>query len=251
MNAMATEVRGYIPSVHVLHVLRVNQITGSEAQQITPERGWSCMSRRCPSFWTDSSILSQPSLCPSWLCSYSGAAPAGTGVLHCCADRQAADLGAQSRQWICAQGSTAASSVQQVRPGSRSACRLVCEGAHVHNVTDSLPMQPAAGPGAGVPPLGGRPPARPASPHWNVAASLWRAFPDAPRPATAAPAEWFSHCCPNAQAIMRRRQLKVLVEVHAADEGLGGNLTTDEIFVIQVPAARTSPYRCPPRGLRQ
>mmetsp|Transcript_4479 Transcript_4479/g.12914 ORF Transcript_4479/g.12914 Transcript_4479/m.12914 type:complete len:574 (+) Transcript_4479:397-2118(+) len=34
-------------------------------------------------------------------------------------------------------------------------------------------------------------------------------------------------------AIMRRRQLKVLVEVHAADEGLGGNLTADEIFVIQ------------------
>ena len=41
-----------------------------------------------------------------------------------------------------------------------------------------------------------------------------------------------------AQAIMRRRQLKVLVEVHGSQEGLGGNLTTDEIFVIQVLAAK-------------
>ena len=42
---------------------------------------------------------------------------------------------------------------------------------------------------------------------------------------------------------MRRRQLKVLVEVHAADEGLGGNLTTDEIFVVQVLSAKPSPVR--------
>jgi hypothetical protein len=33
---------------------------------------------------------------------------------------------------------------------------------------------------------------------------------------------------------MRRRQLKTLVEIHSQQEGLGGNLTDDEIMVMQV-----------------
>jgi hypothetical protein len=38
------------------------------------------------------------------------------------------------------------------------------------------------------------------------------------------------------QAIMRRRQLKTLVEIHSQQEGLGGNLTDDEIMVMQARA---------------
>lgn len=33
-------------------------------------------------------------------------------------------------------------------------------------------------------------------------------------------------------AVIRRGQLKALVDIHGADEGLGGNLTEDEIKVI-------------------
>lgn len=35
-------------------------------------------------------------------------------------------------------------------------------------------------------------------------------------------------CC----HVLRRGQLKALVDIHGADEGLGGNLTEDEIKVI-------------------
>jgi hypothetical protein len=35
-------------------------------------------------------------------------------------------------------------------------------------------------------------------------------------------------CC----AVCRRGQLKALVDIHGAEEGLGGNLTEDEIKVI-------------------
>jgi hypothetical protein len=43
------------------------------------------------------------------------------------------------------------------------------------------------------------------------------------------------------QAIMRRRQLKTLVEIHSQQEGLGGNLTDDEIMVMQVRAVVSMP----------
>lgn len=35
-----------------------------------------------------------------------------------------------------------------------------------------------------------------------------------------------------AQALFRRAQLKALVGLHSTDEGLGGNLTADEISII-------------------
>ena len=38
-------------------------------------------------------------------------------------------------------------------------------------------------------------------------------------------------CCPRTTTI-RRGQLKALVDIHGADEGLGGNLTEDEVKVI-------------------
>jgi metal transporter CNNM len=38
---------------------------------------------------------------------------------------------------------------------------------------------------------------------------------------------------PSAQAMFRRAQLKALVDIHSKDEGLGGNLSSDEILIIR------------------
>ena len=43
---------------------------------------------------------------------------------------------------------------------------------------------------------------------------------------------------------MRRRQLKTLVEIHSQQEGLGGNLTDDEIMVMQVKGSRQRASVC-------
>lgn len=40
-------------------------------------------------------------------------------------------------------------------------------------------------------------------------------------------------CKPYLQAVFRRPQFKALVSIHSQAEGLGGNLSTDEISVIQ------------------
>ena len=47
---------------------------------------------------------------------------------------------------------------------------------------------------------------------------------------------------------MRRRQLKTLVEIHSQQEGLGGNLTDDEIMVMQVKGSRQHASVCSVRG---
>ena len=83
-------------------------------------------------------------------------------------------------------------------------------------------------------------------------ASAGHPWAEAPRAA-----HWSDHAVSATQGIFRRTQLKAMLDIHGVEEGLGGDLTADEIGIIRgaldlshkTAATCMTPYdkaRCPP-----